>query len=112
MSETVMPEATVEDLQHLSVILEKALPDLINHELPNSPTIHDQSPTWADSCSCWSVHQLNFPWQLNLLDLVLKAMNKRAFLDQMDHIICREYNMEHFKWFDFVGAVARGSAKT
>lgn len=84
MNGLVVSDATVKGPKHLSIVPEKALPDLINHELPMSPTFQTnlrQALTWVDGSICWSVHQLNCPWQSNLLNLVLKATIMRAFLD-------------------------------
>jgi hypothetical protein len=53
MSELVMPEATVEDLKHLSIVLEKALLCLtsptMNFQTPLPSTTNlRQTPTWVD----------------------------------------------------------------
>ncbi|KAJ6004566.1 hypothetical protein N7522_005313 [Penicillium canescens] len=49
MNGSVVSDATVEGPKHLSIALEKVLPDLINHELPKSPTFQTnirQPLTW------------------------------------------------------------------
>lgn len=48
---SVVSDATVKGLKHLSMVLEKALPGLVNHGLPKSPTFYTNirpALTWVD----------------------------------------------------------------